>query len=55
MWISALALVYVWATWVEVDVQIWPCACDACVRLSPLVASPPSGQEANGLKPAAPH
>jgi hypothetical protein len=54
MWISALALVYVWAIWVLVAVQIWPWACAACVRLSPLVASPDSGQEANGLRPAAP-
>src|SRR5450631_2977713 len=59
MWISALALVYVWAIWVLVAAQSWPCACETCVRLSPLVASPPSGQEAGGgeptLSPACPH
>src|SRR5690242_6359151 len=55
MWISALALVYVWATWVEVAAQIWPWACETCVRLSPLVASPLSGQEATPAWPAAPH
>ena len=55
MWISALAPVYVWASWVLVAAQSWPCACETCVRLSPLVASPPSGQEVSELSPAAPH
>src|SRR5580704_14325605 len=57
MWISALALVYVWAIWVAVDAHSWPCACETCVRLSPLVVIPPSGQVATPsvLRSAAPH
>ena len=45
---------YVWATWVAVAAHIWPCACETCVRLSPLVAIPPSGQAAGRAGQAAP-